>query len=672
MRVGIEIGGTFTDLVAAGPNGLTITKVPSVPARPDEGVFDALDRAGIACEAMVELAHGSTVATNAVLERKGARLAFLVTAGFGDVLTIQRLERRRIFDLLYRKPVPLVARKDAFEIPERTLFDGSIAEPLDTGRIRASLEAFLAAGDYGSVAICLLNSFANPDHERRLAELIRDVDPSLDVTCSYDISREYREYERATTTTMAAYVQPVIAAYLARMESVLASRGFAGNLSIMQSNGARMPAAAMRRNAVTALLSGPAAGVTGAVRQAGLSGIRNLVTLDIGGTSADVCLVVDGKPQLSQEAKIDGLPIRTPMVDIATVGAGGGSLVWADDGGMMRVGPQSAGANPGPACYGRGGTQPTLTDAHVLCGRLRPEARLAGSMQLDVEASRRVFAPIAERFGLEPAAAADSAVQIAIANVVAAIRQVSTERGRDTRDFTLVPFGGAGPLHAAAVAEALHIATVLVPPNAGVISAYGLLVSDHSLFESLTRPIPLDEAAPDRVRDTLGGLRTELAKRIEELGVPGDRLFEMSLDMRFKGQAFEITVPLAEADVPELTRERLLALFAREHEAIYSHGGGVGRNAVEIVSYRVGLHVPQLDRLSMSSSGAETSAEGSCEVFDRGERLDARLLWRGSLRAGQSVQGPAVIEDTTATIWIPKGWRGEIDGHQNLIMRAAA
>ncbi len=672
MRVGVEIGGTFTDLVAAGPSGLTIVKVPSVPARPDEGVFAALDRAAVACGDVKELAHGSTVATNAVLERKGARLAFLVTEGFGDVLLIQRLERRRIFDLQYRKPVPLVSREDTLEIPERTLFDGAIERPLDTDRIRDSLAAFLAAGEYRSVAICLLNSFANPDHERRTAELVRSIDPTLEVTCSYDISREYREYERATTTTMAAYVQPVIAAYLARMEAVLATRGFAGNLSIMQSNGARMPATAMRRNPVTALLSGPAAGVTGAVRQAGLSGVHNLVTLDIGGTSADVCLVVDGEPQLSHEAKIDGLPIRTPMVDIATVGAGGGSLVWADDGGMMRVGPQSAGAHPGPACYGRGGELPTLTDAHVLCGRLRPEARLAGSMQLDVEASRRAFAPLAERFGLEPAVAADSAVQIAIANVVAAIRQVSTERGRDTRDFALVPFGGAGPLHAAGVAEALHISTVLIPPNAGVISAYGLLVSDHSLYESLTRPIPVDDHAPGKVRATLDDLGGELAKRVDDLGLPGDRLFEASLDMRFKGQAFEITVPLSPTDVAGLTRQRLLDLFAREHEAIYSHGGGGGRNAVEVVSYRVGLHVPQLDGLSMAGDLEDPSDEADCEVFDRGEQLSARLLRRGSLRPGEIVRGPAVLEDTTATIWIPKGWSGEVDAHANLIMRAQA
>jgi N-methylhydantoinase A len=671
MRVGVEIGGTFTDLVSVGPNGVQVVKVPSVPSRPDEGAFTALATAGIPLDSMDDFVHGSTVATNAVLERKGGKLAFLVTAGFRDILLIQRHDRSRIFDLFYQKPVPLVSREDSFEIPERMLSAGKVEKALDTASLAQPLAEFLSRGGYDAVAVCLLNSFANPAHELAVAKLVRELVPNAAVTISYDVTREFREYERASTTTIAAYVQPVISAYLSRIEEKLAAQQFKGHFSVMQSNGGRVPSAAMRRSAVTALLSGPAAGVVGALRHVGLSGFKDIITLDIGGTSADVCLVADGKPQLLRESKIGGLPVQMPMVDIATIGAGGGSIIWMDDGGMLRVGPQSSGAHPGPACYGRGGNLPTLTDAHLICGRLRPDALLAGSMSLNAAASEQVFAPLARKFGMSVEVLAESAIRIATANVVSAIRVVSTERGRDPRGYVLVPFGGAGPLHAADVAEALELDTVVIPPNAGVISAYGLLAADYSINESLTRLTRIDEYAPGIVRETVSALVRELQGRADALGLAKKRQLDITLDIRFVGQAFELVVALKPESMDMMTSESLLEAFMVEHLKIYRHGAA-SRTQVEIVCYRVGLNVARENIPALTTAPLPRRDRRSGRVFHDSQRVEVAILPRSSLGERELLVGPAVIEDVTATMWMPAGWQAEADSDGNLIMRKQA
>ncbi|MDB5413423.1 MAG: hydantoinase [Rubritepida sp.] len=673
MKVGVEIGGTFTDLVRIDANGLTIAKVPSTPSQPDAGVFHALEVAGIAPADMVELAHGSTVATNAVLERKGARLALLLTEGFRDLLELRRQDREQLFDIFYRKPAALVPRRDTFEVPERMLANGTADRALDLEEAGPMLERALREGGYGAAAICLLNSFANPAHERDLADWLRARIPGLRVTCSVDVTREFREYERASTTSLSAYVQPVLDAYLTRIEARLAEGGFTGTFSMMQSNGGRVPASAIRLNAGSALLSGPAAGVTGAIRQAGLSGYTDIVTLDIGGTSADVCLVQNGKPELTREAKVDTLPVLMPMVDITTIGAGGGSIIWVDEGGLLRAGPRSAGADPGPAAYGRGGTVPTLTDAHLVCGRIQPDAKLAGAMPLDAVAARAVFVPLAAQLGLSVEELADSAVRIASANIVSAIRLVSTRRGRDPRDYALVPFGGAGPLHAAAVADALAMETVVVPPNAGVLSAYGLLAADHSLYDSLTRRTRLDEAAPEAVRATIMEMRQGLATRADGMGLGADRHWDVTLEMRFVGQAFEITVPLDDALAEAPTGEGLRLAFEAAYGRIYRHGGVMRDRMAEIVSYRVGLHVPPEAVPSLAGIGGHGFAvpEVMVEVFDEGRRQQAMRMARSSVGATPR-PGPLVLEDVTATTFVPVGWLAASDPAGNLILRKAA
>jgi N-methylhydantoinase A len=668
MRVGVEVGGTFTDLVAVEGGRLVVTKVPSTPKSPDVGAFAALTASGIDLARIEDLGHGSTVATNAVLERKGATVAFIATAGFRDLLFMQRHDRRNIYDLFYAKPAPPVRRKDCFEAVERLRADGSIEKPLDEAKVKAELLPALRDGGYRAVAICLLNAYADPVHEKRLAALIGEALPGVLVTCSHQVAREFREFERASTTLLSAYVQPVIDGYLHRFEGKLAEAGFKGRFTVMQSNGGRLPAEAMRQSAITALYSGPAAGVVGATRQAARSGYKDLITFDMGGTSTDVCLVQDGRPSLAAETEIDGLPIRTPVLDIVSVGAGGGSLAWVDDGGMLRVGPQSAGADPGPACYGRGGTEPATTDAHIVIGTIRPGAFLGGRMQLDGEAARRAFEPLAERFALSVEQAASSALQLADANIVRAIQLVSTERGRDPRDYALVPFGGAGPLHAARIAEELGISTIVVPPNAGVISAYGLVASDYTKFDAVTRKMKLDDAAARDAGRIFGEMRDRLSAQFAEMKLPGELDYTHTLDMRFVGQAFEVGVEIPAERLDSLDATYLSGLFADAHHRTFMHGATLDR-PVEIVTLRVGATLPiggapKLDREKLASRAPEQA-----KIFHGEAWLDCARHTAEALDADEQITGPAVIEGYTATTWVPPGWTAGLDEADNLILR---
>ena len=671
MRVGVEVGGTFTDLVAVEDGRVIVTKVPSTPRSPDVGAFDALTASGIDLARIEDLGHGSTVATNAVLERKGARVAFIATAGFRDLLFMQRHDRRNIYDLFYAKPAPPVRRQDCFEAAERLRADGSVERALDEAHARTVLVPALKAGGYRAIAICLLNAYANPAHEQRLAVLIAEALPDVLVTCSHQVAREFREFERASTTLLSAYVQPVIDGYLHRFEGKLADAGFTGRFTVMQSNGGRLPAEAMRQSAITALYSGPAAGVVGALRQAARSGFRDLITFDMGGTSTDVCLVQDGRPSLASESEIDGLPIRTPVLDIVSVGAGGGSIAWVDDGGMLRVGPQSAGADPGPACYGKGGTEPTTTDAHIVIGTIRPGAFLGGRMELDAEAARRVFAALAERFSLGIEQAAASALQLADANIVRAIQLVSTERGRDARDYALVPFGGAGPLHAARIAEELGISTIVVPPNAGVISAYGLVASDYTKFDVVTRKMRLDEAAAGEAGRLFADMRARLAAQFNNMKLPGGLDYTHTLEMRFVGQAFEVAVEIPAARLASLDAAYLAELFADAHHRTFMHGAALDR-AVEIVTLRVGATLPigappKLDRERLAPRGPEQA-----KVFHGEAWIDCARFAAEALSAGQRIEGPAVVEGYTATTWVPPGWTAELDPADNMVLRRSS
>lgn len=667
MRIGVEVGGTFTDLVAIDGDDIQVLKVPSTPHSPDEGAFAALLASGAVLAEVDDLAHGSTVATNAVLERKGFSTAFVTTRGFRDILSLQRHGRSNIYDLKYQKPVPVVERSDSFEVDERVLSDGSIHIALDAGEVESRLIPALSQGAYRAVAICLVNAYVNPDHERALRDLIKQRLPELNITLSSDITREFREYERASTTTLSAYVQPVMDHYIARFSAQLKQAGFKGRFSVMQSNGGRLPAEAMRANAVTALLSGPAAGVTGATRQAARSGFRNLITLDMGGTSTDVCVVVDGTPQLTNEFSIDGLPVRIPLLDINTVGAGGGSIVWIDDGGMLRVGPESAGASPGPACYARGGTRPTITDAHVVRGSIQAEAFLGGKMRIDPELARQALAPIAEHFGMSLEEAADSAIQLANSNIVRAIQVISTERGHDPRDNVLVPYGGAGPLHAAQVASDLGIRTIVVPPNSGVISAYGLLASDFILFEALTRKAVLDENAAAWVRDIFAEMRERATERAREMKLGESLRVSFVAAMRFVGQAFEVPVELGESEIQNLTAERLRSLFGAIHQKLFFFGAEASK-PIEFVSFRLGLTAPLAQVPVLKEPQAPGIETRTIDLFDGRVWHKAVFRSRNGMAVDEPVAGPALLDDPTSTLLVPAGWQARRDASDNVIL----
>ncbi len=671
MRVGIEVGGTFTDLVAADGDRITIAKVPSTPASPDIGAFAALGAGDIDPARVTDLAHGSTVATNAILERKGARVAFVTTAGFRDIMFLQRHDRRNIYDLRYQKPAPPLNRRDCFEVVERVLASGEVVTPLDEAGVANDLVPALGRGGYDAVAICLLSAYAEPAHEQRVADIIAAALPDLRIACSHRIAREFREYERASTAVLSAYVQPVIDRYLDRFEATLANAGFRGRFSVMQSNGGRLPAAAMRSNAITALFSGPAAGVVGAIRQAARSGRDNLITFDMGGTSTDVSLVTAGEPAIAAETEIDGLPIRTPVLDIVSVGAGGGSLIWIDDGGMLRVGPRSAGAVPGPACYGRGGTEPTVTDAHVVRGTIRPDAFLGGTMALDAGKAHAAFADLAQRLGTDVQGAAAAAIRLAVANIVRAIQLVSTERGRDPRDYALLPFGGAGPLLAAEIAEELNIREILVPPNPGVISALGLVAADFVRVTGITRRAALDGDAPGILRADFARFQDEATREFRRLGLDGAVDFTLNVDMRFVGQAFEVPVEIDPADLPTLTASDLAARFDAAHRRVYMHGGEAGRK-IEIVGLRCGIRRPQppLDSFRERDAPLIGPATAPVRVGDR--TVSARMVAASSLRDGEQVVGPAMIEGYSSTTWVPPTWTAVRDAAGNILMRRSA
>jgi len=671
MRIGVEVGGTFTDLVAIQDGGIKVTKTPSTPASPELGVFNAVETAGVDVSRIRDFAHGSTVATNAILERKGARIAFVTTAGFRDLLHLQRHDRRSIYNLQYSRPEPVVDRSACFEVHERILSDGAVHQPLDMKELTGTLIPALRDGGYQAIVICLLNAFVNSSHEEQLAALLREVMPDTFVTCSVEVVREFREYERASTAALSAYVQPVISGYLSRFAKWLEAHDFDGRFAVMQSNGGLLPAETMARNAITALFSGPAAGVVGAMRQVGRSGYQNLITLDMGGTSTDVSVVANGAAGLIHETEIDGLPLRTPVLDIVTVGAGGGSIIWIDDGGMLRVGPQSSGATPGPACYGKGGTQPTITDAHVVCGTIHPDRLLGERIKVDVEAARRAFQPIAEALKQSIEEAAESAVRLANANIVRAIQLVSTERGRDPRDYVIVPFGGAGPLHAVSIADDLGVGKVVVPPNPGVMSAYGLLASDNVKHESLTHRITLDAEAPALVKADFDQLRSSLEGQFREIEIEGPYEWTFGVDMRFVGQAFEVTVNFDEAAVANLSMEAMRQGFVDEHQRTFFHGKESTR-PIEIICIRAGIRKPlaALPKLTRENNSHEQLSDAP--LFAEWDWKPCQRLPDGLLKQGEKVMGPAVLHGPTSTVLVADGWCGHVDAEDNLVLEKVA
>jgi N-methylhydantoinase A len=648
MLLGVDVGGTFTDAVLYDGHALHTAKSATTPDDQSRGVLaaveEALRRADASPEQVQAFAHGMTVGTNALLEERGARTALIATEGFTDLLEVARQDRPDLYRLCAPKPTALVPDELRFATRERIGPEGVVA-PLAEGELDR-VAAFARDSGAESVAVCLLFSYLDPAHERAIAERLRAELRELHVSVSHEVLPQFREYERCSTTVIDAYLSPLLGRYLGRLAEAGATRGLPEPL-VMRSSGGVAPAEEAARAGAWSVLSGPAGGAVGAGMLAALSADGNAVGLDMGGTSCDVCVVEDGRVRRTDSRRIGGRVIQLPMVDVHTVGAGGGSIGWLDEGGALRVGPKSAGADPGPACYARGGAEPTVTDANLLLGYLDATSTLAGGMELDTEAARKAVRRLGAALGLGELETAQGIVRVANQEMVRALRVVTVQRGVDPRRFALLPFGGAGPMHAAALAAELGMERILCPRASGVLSALGLIASERRRDTARTVLLSGAELTAERIAAEVDELRESIAA-----GLP-DSVPEVTYELRYRGQAFELGVPGPPAPDPAELAEQ----FAAEHERRYGYRDPDAE--IELVNVRLALVV------SGPAPSPEAAPAGRLERSARRARFDgawtkAEVL-RGEPAAGTTAEGPCVFELPEATLVLPPGWRAAVD-----------
>ena len=667
--VGVDVGGTFTDIVLVKEDGsYVVHKVPSTPGAQEraviQGISEVLETHSVDAKEVALVVHGTTVAANAMIERRGAHVCLLTTEGFEDILEIGRQDRSEIYDLTATRPAPLVAADDRIGVHERTGASGEVVVPLKQEEVQRVVRLVGQRRPEG-VAISLLFSFREPRHERVLLEALRrELDAY--VVASSEVLPEFREFERTSTTVLEAYLGPLVVGYVSRLAEMLASTCPRATLTLMQSNGGTMHADRVHGHAVGLAVSGLAGGVIGGLEIARQHGLDSVITLDMGGTSCDVA-AVHGRVPIIHNNTIGGLPIRFPTVDVRTIGAGGGSIAWVDDMDILHVGPQSAGASPGPAAYGRGGTDATVTDANVLLGRINPDYFLGGRMQLERDLAETAVRRIAEKLDMGVEDTALGIVRISTANMVEAIRGVTVGRGQDPRAFTLVAFGGAGPTQAVDIAQALHIASVLVPRHPGTTSALGLVCAETRV--DLVQTVLVDD--PGEVRVTVGevlqDLTTRAVRRVErQTGDSSGIRVEWSVDMRYVGQSHELTVPVPrdEHALAEVSRERV----ETEHERRF--GYRLADRGVEWVTARVVATQDSRRRVHYRQPGGQGEGPvGEREVLTQSGWCTATVYRRDGLRSAQRVDGPAVIEQPDTTVYVGPGWYGTVTAHGALWLR---
>jgi N-methylhydantoinase A len=663
VRIAVDIGGTFTDIeVLREATGQTFAfKTPTTPDDPSEGLITGLrlaaERTGFQFSDISALLHGTTIATNAVLQRRLPKGALITTAGFEDVLEIGRHFRRQVYASKAEPRVVLIPRAWRLGIKGRTLATGTIETPLDETEVQHLAEK-LKAGGIQCVAVCLLHAYANAEHEKRIGELLAKHAPELDVSLSHEVSPEIREFERSSTTVLNALLMPVVRRYLERLRTRLKAAGFEAPVYLVQSNGGVMSPETAALLPARLLLSGPSGGALAAETIAARLAMPNVVAVDMGGTSYDVSIVSEGRTRLVTEGTVDGLPVRLPMIEIRTIGSGGGSIARMEESGRLRVGPDSAGAKPGPACYGRGGTEPTVTDANVVLGRIDPQFFLGGAMRLDAAAARAAVAErVAKPLALAPEEAAEGILRVAVSHMAGAIRLSLFEKGLDPEDFTLLSFGGASGLHACDTADEIGIARVVFPRDPGTLSAWGMLYSDvvHALARA--RLMKADASALPALAELCTELRRTGAERLSADGIaPAEQLLPIALDMRYPGQAYEIQVPFdAAADNPEAALKASIARFHDVHQAQYAHA------EMHVVPEIVAVRIAATGKLKKPAEHA-FAFEGSAEpkarrsVYAGGRWHEAAVYERAKLIAGLKIAGPAIIEEAHATHFIPPAW----------------
>ncbi|NLR97380.1 hydantoinase/oxoprolinase family protein [Rhizobium sp. P38BS-XIX] len=677
VKMAIEVGGTFTDLIWIEDDIVRSHKVPSTPHDASIGVLDGLNTAlDGSLSGLEQLFHGSTVATNAVIERKGCKTALLTTAGFKDILLLQRQLRSNVYAIECHKPEPLVPLNLSIEANERVDALGRTITPLDENALIATLDLLLEKERPEALAVCLLHAYRSPKHEQRIREIIAKRMPDLPVVLSSDVLPTFREYERASTTAMAAYLVPLVGRYLERLEQHLESGAPGSNLFVMQSSGGVLPSTGSHARGVEMLNSGPAAGVIGAVRMAEAVGDKDVITLDVGGTSADICLIAGGAPGITSETEVDGLPVGLPSIDIANIGAGGGSLGWIDAGGMLQVGPRSAGARPGPACYGHGGEVPALTDALVELGWIRPERFLGGRMTLYPERATAALQTLGAERGESASAMAQAMIDISVAHVSQGVRLVSVQRGHDPKGYAIYAYGGMGPMIGALAATELKVNRVVVPPYPGLFSALGLLVADLKRIYRETNLMRVTDSVADDVSAAFARIRQQAETEFAAFGrKPEEILFEHELEMRFVGQGYEL---LSNVELDRLQREGkayVLALFKATHETRYGAVASMGE--VELVTFRLTASVAtdsdvmtSLTRPAAVTTDPQPTVSG--EISFAGSAVACQYFWRADLVQGTTITGAAVIEEPTATTLVPPGWTATVDHTGALILTSEA
>ena len=688
-RIGVDTGGTFTDLVAVGPHGdVRLQKVASTPADPARATFEAFERSGVDPGGDVDsFILGTTIATNALIQRRGAPTVLVTTAGFEDILYIQRIDRQGLYDLQWVKAEPYVPRNRVVGTAERILADGSVRTPIsdeELARVVAAVRRITTGDHKPAVAVSLLFSYVNPAHEQALAGALSAALPGVPVSLSSEVAPIWREYERSNTTVVDAYVKPIVADFAGSLAAQLAERGVGGWHGLLRSNGGQVAIPDAPDRPVEIVLSGLAAGMIAGAHFARAVGTGKAVTLDMGGTSADVGVITDGELQFSGLFEVEfGLPLALPILDVTTIGAGGGSIASIDSGGLLKVGPESAGADPGPACYGLGGEQPTVTDANVLMGRLDPEYFLGGEMSLDTDRARRATRPLADRLSLTVEDTADAVVSVSIENMDGAMRLVTVDRGLDYREFDLVAYGGAGPLHAAEIARRMGMNRVIVPPNPGLVSAYGTVIADQRVDRRITLVRRLDHAESDDLPaalarlagDTAGELRSQLRRREAAVEVATyvacryvGQNFEQEIrtDFGHVDRSFELAVAIP-PDAADFV-DRLADRYHATHMASY----GYEMRDQPIQSVYLGATAlsaaPDLLIRPYSGQGGSSTHVTRRVLAAAGRWVDARIVKRDALGVGEVLDGPAVIEEADSTTWVPPGFTAVVHESQCLII----
>lgn len=671
IEIGIDVGGTFTDIVLIDRDvgRIEVAKTASTPEDQSIGILNAMERIGVDASTVQRFTHGTTVATNTALERKGARVGMLTTRGFEDLVEIGRTNRSKVYDLRLVKPAALVESKLRFGITERAYCNGDAPVPPSRDDIVAAFEACKEAG-VEALAVCYLHSYLDDVAELETAKILRELDPDLHISTSAEVVREYKEYERFSTALLNAYVMPVMDRYIGNLESKLQGDGYNDPIEIMRSSGGLMSAQTARERPAETLLSGPAAGVMGAVHISLLSGIENIITYDMGGTSTDVALITEGKVVRTPETRISNLPLKTNMIDVKSIGAGGGSIARVGLGDVLAVGPHSAGASPGPACYGKGGVEPTVTDANMALGRLAEGGSLSGEINLDGGKAKAAIDTIGTELNLETAEMAAGVLRLVTTAMASAVREISIQRGHDPRDFALVAFGGAGPMHGCDVARDLGIPSVLVPLAPGNLCAFGLLATDIVSEQSGTVLRKTAGTDPNDLRARYDGLRETAGAALIKDGVAVDDIaYNYAAEMRYVGQKSELSVPV---DVEELDAASLNETFFGIYAERYGHTKRVA--PTEIVNIRVmsvsTVEKPNMAKMSKAGQGeAGDPVTGTRQVyFDETGWIETHAYNRDLLRPGRIFNGPAIVEELGATTVIGPNDRFSVDEAANMIV----